>query len=304
MNRALLPSHSLSRFPVSLSLIFSLAGVVLHSSGVPLRADFTAEERETREDQLHHVAGIVDPNASKTETKNALLGMLILRDDQPERTAGSRRRKAEDSATAPAVELRRHILACTRCRDLGEVTRPRWEFPARQARTPEPTAVEKLRPASRPVVGGLGCLPSAETRAASLPAARALVREVVLACPDDPEALQLYAHNLALLNIRQGLYRQAQCVLEFARSRTPSCDNTRLLAWLHRFPESRHLVSARDALHLMEMVVREERSPEKLTADHRYLTELRTEVWSPWAVRPAGAAVRCRVDHRDNTWER
>lgn len=325
MNKTLLPSSSAlpsSSIPISrVVFIVLVACCALHSTGHTLRAELSTEERETRDHQLRHLSRLVDLETTEIPAKSALLGMLILRDDAPAKTAGCSRA----TSAATTSELEEHVLACPRCREIAEVVRRGRALPTLRARAPGLATVERFRRSARLVDDGFGYLPSAEALGSRLPAALDLLREVLRESPDYADALQLYAvlkqlvgetavaerafkkainlypeasaalHNVALLNMREGLYPHARHILEYAMSRNARYDCARLLAWLHRFPESRHLVSAKDALRLMEMVVREERSPEKRFEDHRYLTALRAEVSSPWAVRPARTAASSHV---------
>ena len=107
-------------------------------------------QTECDQPQVAPVVNVCDFETTETRTNSALLGMLILRDDAPAKTAGCSR--ATRAATRD--ELQRHVLACPRCREIADLVRRGPRRPVRRVRDPEPTAVAGFRRSARLVDDG------------------------------------------------------------------------------------------------------------------------------------------------------
>ena len=297
------PQFRASRSHRILSLLLSLA---LGVSAV--RADYSIDERSERERQLKQLSRITEhavrrsPEASVDDTA-VLLGMLILRDDAPEKSAMCASAVDRDDYGS----LQRHFLRCERCRKLETiVARGVVEMPA--AGTAVRRGGSELLDEARALVDdGHGYVRMRTELGRELERALELLTRRLDSAPDDPDALQLFAvlselkgrsceaeaalrkavqvdlrapgvlHNVALLYLRHGFVRHAHAVLEFALRRMPRYDTARLLAWLRRSPGGQALVTHSDAIAYLEWAVAVESSREKVAADRVYLDLLRRE---------------------------
>ena len=266
------------------------------------RAELTTPQKETRARQLQHLERITETRSLKADEKKALLGMLILRDEEPDKTAGCQ--KATENASD--TEFHSHLLACPRCRDITELARKGVTTPTLTPRPPSRRIEQLLCRAERLVDDGYGYVPNAEELGPRLSRALRLLDGALVESPDEPHVLQLYGtlkevegdsataelafkkainlrpryatalHNFALLQMRAELYEHAHHVLRFALWVEPDYPTARLLARLYATSAPRGLVSRTEAIRLMRWVVREERSPAQLAADHDFLQRLTT----------------------------
>lgn len=292
-----------------LLVFLTLAGGAAFSPAAGLLAESPRPEsdfdHESRGAQLEYLESIVEYySPAGPEKTDALLGRLILRDDDPEHSA----KHVLDHPHRDAEAIARKAIRCPKCRPIVDVVlgiaRPPAEF-----REKDSSLSRALRARARELIDdGHGYVKRLAPGDGNLVRARVLLAAAIDDAPADWESLHLYGvvsdlggraddaeaafrkavnirprigwtyNNLALFYIRHGIPRHAYYILRVARKSDSSDHRTaRLLAWLHREPETTDLVSREEAILLMEEVLRREEAPEKRRRDEAYLAGLHAQ---------------------------
>jgi tetratricopeptide (TPR) repeat protein len=269
-----------------------------------LDADFTSHEHKVRDQQVNYFENLVDyhkPRNRKSSERDALLGMLILRDDNPEKTS----KCAADVHRGGKHGLRNHLLKCPRCRGVMNLVQGGRKIERLEGGEPTPFSREMTGNAARLIDDGYGYIRGEASLGRDLDRAIHLLGEAIENSPEYPEALNLYGalktlkgdsasaeqafkkalnysrgndwglNNIALFYQRNECAEHAYYVLKLAMDLDRNFRSGRLLAWLHRSEEGARLVSTDEACRLMRWVCREEDSPEKLYWDRQYLREIK-----------------------------
>ena len=290
----------------SLVILMTVALLASHST---LHADFNGKERDFRDKQVNYYENLVDyhkPGSRKNSERDALLGMLILRDDNPEQTS-----KCADAVRKGGKHgLRNHLLKCPRCRGIMDLVQGGRKLNRLQGVDTTRFSREMTRSAARLIDDGFGYIRSEKSLGRDLDRAVHLLGDAIEDSPEYPVALNLFGalkalqgdaptaeqafkkalnysrgtdwglNNIALFYKRNDCVEHAYYVLRLAMEIDRNYRSGRLLAWLHQTEDGARLVPAREACRLMQWVCREEDSPEKLYWDRQYLQEIEDGIWT------------------------